>query len=124
MKWELAPDIQKQIVFLVKKLTFSHLCPERVFCFRSFGSKSSALARIWSLPRIWQRALNTKPAYCLEVISEKFDRLALAEQKKILVHELLHIPRNFSGTLLSHRQAKGEGFEKRVEKLFKQISKH
>lgn len=102
MTWEFAPDLQKRVAKLVFTLNFSHIDPQRIIVFRSFGSKSMAKARIWSLPRIWQKALNVEPHYCLEVLSEKFDKLSLDQQQKILIHELLHIPKNFSGSLLPH----------------------
>lgn len=121
MEWKTAPDIKKEITKLLLRLNLSYVEAERIFCFRSFGSKSRAWARIWSLPRIWQKALNASPAYCLEILSEKFDKLNLEQQQKILIHELLHIPKNFSGTLLAHRRSRGVRFEKRVEQLFKQI---
>jgi predicted metallopeptidase len=102
MIWEVAPDLQKKVVKLVSVLKYSHIDPKRVVVFRSFGSKSKARARIWSLPRIWQQALKVKPHYCLEVLSEKFSRLTPQEQEQILIHELRHIPKNFSGSLLPH----------------------
>ncbi len=104
MNWEFAPDVKRQVSLLIKKLSFNHLNSKRIFCFRSFGSKSRAYARIWSLPRIWQKALNVKPAYCLEVLSERFDKLSKSEKEKVLIHEFKHIPKNFSGTLLGHRR--------------------
>jgi len=82
MKWELAPDIQEQVNNLVKELSLNYITSKRVFCFRSEGSKSKAKGRIWSLPRIWQQALKTEAGYCLEVISERFDKLSLHDQKK------------------------------------------
>lgn len=112
MEWELAFDIQKEIKKLIQDLKLVHLDPKRIFCFRSHGSKSRAQARIWSLPRIWQKALKTSPAYCLEVLSEKFDRLDKNQKQKILLHELLHIPKNFSGFLLPHRKSRGVRFKK------------
>jgi predicted metallopeptidase len=103
MDWQFAPDLQKDIFKLVKKLNFDHIDPKKIVAFRSFGSKSRARARIWSLPRIWQKALKVEPHYCIEVLSEKFDHLRSSEKKKILIHELLHIPKTFSGSLLPHR---------------------
>lgn len=100
--WELAPDIKKRVEGIIHTRKLSYLDPERIVVFRSFGSKSRAQARIWSLPRIWQKALSVTPHYCLEVISEKFDKLPVRRQKKILLHELAHIPSNFSGSLLPH----------------------
>jgi predicted metallopeptidase len=102
MIWELSPDLQKKVDQLVSTLNYSHIDPKRVIVFRSFGSKSRARARIWSLPRIWQQALKVKPHYCLEVISERFDHLHSRQQEEILIHELRHIPKNFSGSLLPH----------------------
>lgn len=114
MDWEFAPDIEKEIRSLLRKFSFPHVEPERIFCFRSFGSKSRARARIWSLPRIWQKALRITPAYCLEVLAEKFDKLDEEQQRQTLIHELLHIPKNFSGSLVT---------EGRVRVLFKRLQR-
>lgn len=119
MDWQLAPKLHKRVGKLAKALEFSHIDPKRVMVFQSYGSKSRARARIWSLPRIWQKALKVKPHYCLEVLSEKFDKLSREDQDKILIHELLHIPKTFSGALLSHRGRKRRIDQKVVEKLFK-----
>lgn len=104
MNWEFAPDVKRQTCLLAKKLSLNYISSGRIFCFRSFGSKSRATARIWSLPRIWQKALKTKPGYCIEVISERFDKMTVGEKEKVLIHELKHIPKNFSGALLGHRK--------------------
>lgn len=121
MDWEKAEDIQKEIKSLVSKLNFININPKRVICFRSFGSKSRARARIWGFPRIWQKALKIKPHYAIEVLSEKFDKLSQEEKKKVLIHELLHIPKNFSGSLLPHRRRGGKTIGKEVERLFKKF---
>lgn len=121
MIFEKAPDIQKRIIFLARKLFLEHIEPEKVIGFRSFGSKSRAQARIWSFPKIWQKALGLSPYYCVEVLAEKFDRLSIDEQTKVLIHELLHIPKNFSGALLPHR-GRGRQIDRReVERLFKMV---
>jgi len=123
MDWQFAPDIQKEVAKIISALSFSHIDRRRVFVFRSFGSRSRARARIWGLPRIWQQALKTKGGYCLEVISEKFDHLSREDKEKILIHELLHIPQNFSGALLPHR-GRGKAIDsKRVKNLFKKFKK-
>lgn len=103
MVFHFAPDIQDRVSQIVLKTGLSYIDPSKIKCFRSCGSKSKAKARIWSFPKIWQQALGIKPHYIIEVLSEKFDEVNIMEQDKILIHELLHIPKNFSGSLLPHR---------------------
>lgn len=127
MEFVLAPDIASELKRIVSVLDLSHIKPQNIVSFRSYGSKSRAVARIWSLPRIWQMALNKEAHYCIEVISEKFDRLPQAEKEKVLIHELLHVPKNFSGALLPHRQRSKRIDRRTVErwhtKLCKNINK-
>ncbi len=103
MEWEEAPDIKREIEKIIKVIDFSHIKTARVFCFRTYGSKSRSYARIWAMPKIFQTALGINPAYVIEVLSKHFDRLDEDEKKKVLIHELLHIPKNFSGSLVPHR---------------------
>lgn len=120
MEWIDAPDIKKEIEEITGRLSFSHLKVDRIVCFRSFGSTSRARARIWSLPRVWQQALNTSAMYIIEVLSERFDKLSHDDKKRVLIHELLHVPKNFSGSLLPHR-GRGKGINAHVvEKFFRE----
>lgn len=119
MDWNKAPDVQKKIGSLAVKLGLTNIDPKRIVCFRSYGSKSRARARIWGLPRVWQKALRVEAYYVIEVLSERFDRLSQDEKKKILIHELLHIPKNFSGSLLPHRSRGGRTIGREVERLFR-----
>ncbi|MEM3023045.1 MAG: putative metallopeptidase [Candidatus Bathyarchaeia archaeon] len=101
-----APDIQERVRELVGSLGFDHIDADRVICLRSRGSRASrALARIHGLPRVWQRALSSGPLYVIEVISERFDALDGEERDKVLIHELLHIPKGFGGGLRGHKKA-------------------
>lgn len=125
MKWIPAPDITSRIAYLVRYLDFDHVQSPQVYCFRSSGSVGRAVARIWSLPTIWQQALSVPASYCLEVIGEKFDRLSLPEQEKVLIHELLHIPKTFSGALVPHRNHRHRTFRHyhdRVDTLFNSLA--
>lgn len=122
MKFLTAPDIKQRIRLIVEKLGMDYVLVNRLICFRSLGSKSKARARIWSFPRVWQLALKIQPHYIIEVISEKFDQMSIADQDKTLIHELLHIPQNFSGALLSHRR-KGRILDmKMVNKLYEKLN--
>lgn len=116
-----APDVKREITHMVQSLHFSHVDPRRVICMRSTGSTSRARARIWSFPKIWQQALDLGPHYIIEVLSEKFDRLPLDEQTRVLIHELMHIPKNFSGALLPHRgRGRSRIDDQSIESLFRQ----
>ena len=118
LEWEKDPDIQRQIGDIVSRLQMNHINPNRVFCFRTTGSKAPANARIWSFPKVFQIALEIAPAYAIEIISEKYDRLSADEKTKVIIHELLHIPKNFSGSLLPHKYGNTR-IDKEVESLYK-----
>lgn len=122
--WQDAPDIKARVDDLVVKLNLHWIRPEDVYCVRSNYSNANAYARIWGMSRIWQEVLGIRAAYCLEVLSEKFDHLDKRRRDEILMHELAHIPKNFSGALLAHTKSKG-GFHdklKEMEAAYKKIS--
>lgn len=125
MKLQPAPDIKHRILFIINQLGLSQIAGDRLHFFRSHGSTGRATARIWSLPTIWQQALGVQPGYCIEVISEKFDRLRPPDQERVLIHELLHIPKRFTGGLVPHRTSKHRSFRHyhdSVETLFNALS--
>ncbi len=85
---------------------------------RGIGSSARAFARIWSLPRPWQLALKVAPQYVIEVIAGHFDRLSASDQDRTLIHELMHIPKTFSGALVSHRGRSHRIDRRTVEVLY------
>lgn len=103
LEWEDAGEVKKDIEEILGVLDFSYIDPHRIFCFRSYGSKSRSYARIWTFPKIFQRALKLEPAYVIEVLAKYYDKLDSDNKKKVLIHELLHIPKNFSGALVPHK---------------------
>ncbi|OGV91873.1 hypothetical protein A3A66_01545 [Microgenomates group bacterium RIFCSPLOWO2_01_FULL_46_13] len=125
MEIERAGDIDTKIRYLVRHLNLPHIDASRIIAFRSYGSEARARARIWSLPRIWQEALKVKAHYVIEVLSHHFDHLSEEEKLKVLIHELLHIPKTFSGALVPHRGAYRRYHIHRglVEQLFKRLKK-
>jgi len=115
LKYVEAPDVKRLVNEVVDSLDLFHVVPQFVYCYRSKGSKSKrTVARIHGLGKIWQEALLKPPAYVIEVISERYDRLSEEEKEKTIIHELLHIPKGFSGGFRPH---KGYINKKRVEKL-------
>ena len=118
MKWQKDLKIQKELRKLVKALSFDHVNSNRIHAFKTYGSKARAYARIWAFPKIFQEVLDVPPAYVIEVLSERFDKLSDDNKTKVLIHELLHIPKNFSGSLLPHR-GRGRRLDKEVDRLFR-----
>lgn len=119
MQWVPATDITREIKSIVKHLELEYIDATKIICFRSFGSVARARARIWSMPRVWQLALNIKPHYVIEVIAEKFDHLSEDDRTRVLIHELMHIPKTFSGSLVPHRGRFHSINHRSVESLFK-----
>ncbi len=110
IKYHPAPDIKKKITELIQNNGFHNVSAERIYCFRSHGSGSRRiLARIWSFPKIWQLALYMEPRYVIEVLSERFDKLSPEKQEEVLIHELKHIPKKFSGGLRKHHHGNPRG---------------
>lgn len=122
LEWLESKDLEKSIKGLIISCNFKYINPERVYCYVSTGAKTRAYARIWGLGRIFQQALEIKPAYVIEVISEKFNRLTHEQREMVLIHELLHIPKSFSGALVPHRH-KGGVNDKVVREVYYQMKK-
>ena len=102
--YERAPDVTELLVRIIDKLGLTHIPKNRVYCYRSYGSKATnVIARIHSLPHIWQQALSEPAYYAIEVLAEQYDRLPYEEKEKTLIHELLHIPQTFGGGFRHHK---------------------
>lgn len=115
--WEEAPDIAKRSLKLINDLEMDWILFDRLFFYRSNNSKARAYARTWGLPALWQRSLNVEPGYIIEVLAEHFDKLDLKNQDKVILHELTHIPHNFSGALVPHTHRKKGSFHKKLDEL-------
>ena len=102
MKYEYAPDIEKYAREIVAKLDMRHIDLDKVGFVRSYGSRSNAIARCHGLSKAFQKAFYMQPLYVIEVISERFDKLSEKEKIKVVIHELLHIPKSFGGGFRHH----------------------
>lgn len=122
LEWEEAKEVKREVVKIVKLLELDYILTSRIFCYRTEGSKAKAYARTWMMPKIFQDALDIPPAYVIEVLSKYFDKLSEDEKSKVLIHELLHIPKNFSGALLSHHGV-NRHITKDANSLFKEYKK-
>lgn len=116
--WMLAPDISERALVLITEFKMDWILYERLFFYRSNNSRARAYARTWGLPKLWQRSLEVEPGYIIEVLSEHFDKLSVKDQDKVILHELTHIPRNFSGSLVPHTRHKKGSFHDKLEQLY------
>lgn len=121
MNYKPAPEIKKQIKVLIKELNFVHIKPNQIHCIRSFDAKTRAYARIWGMSRLFKEVAGLEPHYIIEVIAQRFDKLDQREKIKTLIHELMHIPKTFSGALLSHRGPHHEINDREVEKILRNL---
>jgi predicted metallopeptidase len=116
MKYKFAEDIQKKAEE-ISRVLFPHIKTEYVKCFRSEGTSSRrTIARCHALGKLLQKALNLKPFYVLEFLSERFDKMDEEEKIKIIIHELMHIPKSFGGGFKHHDFVNGRNVNKYYKK--------
>jgi predicted metallopeptidase len=115
-----APDIRQKMEHIVQTVGMEHVDLTRVACYRSKGSSTRRIiARCHGLPKVMQLGLNTRAFYVIEMISERFDRMSPDDQTEVLIHELMHIPKNFGGGFRQHDFVCRREVQK-VHKLYKQ----
>lgn len=119
MKYESAPDLQAKAEEFCRIL-FPHVKTWRIKCFRSFGTSSrGTIARCHTIGKLMQKTIGVKAHYGLEFISERFDKMSQEDQLKVILHELMHIPKTFGGGFKHHNWVT----EKNVNKLFVEYNK-
>jgi len=116
IKYELSPEILIKLRDIAKRIGMEHVNFAGVYAVRSRGSQSrGTIARCHALSKIWQKCLGIKAVYIIEIISERFDKMSSEEQIKVLIHELMHIPKSFGGGFKHHDFVN----ERNVEKLYR-----
>jgi predicted metallopeptidase len=116
IKYHQAPDIQKRAEQVIKTMDWNHVLLEHIAFLRSTGSKARyTIARCHALGKAMQIGMGRKKGfYLIEVISEKFDKLRAEEQTKVIIHELMHIPKSFGGGFIHHNKV----HEKSVKAMY------
>ncbi len=115
IKYIPAPDIEEKAKHIAVRTEMERDF-SRVHFVRSHGSKAKrTLARCHALPRVLQTALGVKAHYVVEVISENFDKLGEKEKTKVIIHELLHIPKGMKGGFRQHDYVCG----KNIDQIYK-----
>lgn len=120
MQWNAARDIHSRLRRIVRALGLSYINARRIRCARVWGSRANALARIWGLPPVFQDALRLEPHYVIEFMAPAFDRLPREEQDRVIIHELLHIPKTFSGGIRPERSPSLDISRRTVERYYRQ----
>lgn len=114
-----ARDVKDLTARIVAQLGFDHVDVNGIHCYRSINSKSKrTVARIHNLSKVWQKALDKPANYLIEVISERYDKLSQEEKEKVIIHELLHIPKGFSGGFRPHR---GYITSRKIDALYEKL---
>jgi len=104
IKYERDREVQGMINNIADTLGLKHLKQGRVVGVRSTGSKSRRiLARCWAMSKVFQTAFEQPPAYVIEVIDHRWEKLSAEDKEKLVIHELLHIPKCFGGGLRPHK---------------------
>ncbi|MEM4330684.1 MAG: putative metallopeptidase [Candidatus Pacearchaeota archaeon] len=115
MRYEEAEDVRRLAEDIIKKFKWNHIDLSNLGFLRSFGTSSRrTVARCHSLGKAMQVAMGRKGFYVIEVISERFDKLNEEEKIKVIIHELMHIPKTFGGGFVHHNKVN----EKNVNFLY------
>ena len=102
MKYFDALDLQDRMEDIVLTLAMEHIDLSRVKCIRSKGSKTKrTIARCHALGKVMQKGMNIGAFYTIEFL-EYFDKMSKKEQDKVIIHELMHIPKTFGGGFRHH----------------------
>ncbi len=112
MRYDYAPDLKARLSEIVAKLQMDHINLDRVECLRSFGSSTKrTIARCHTIGKVMQKGMKVPAFYTIEFL-EKFDKLSLSDQDKVIIHELLHIPKTFGGGFRQHDFVCDENIER------------
>ncbi len=117
IKYVYADDVKKRGEDIIKVLNLEHIDLENIAFIRSFGSRSKyTIARCHALGKAMQIGMRRQTSfYLIEVISEKFDKLTEEDKIKVIIHEIMHIPKTFGGGFIQHDKVN----EKNVSILYK-----
>lgn len=114
-------DIEERLKNIVTETGLFHVDLDRIRCVRSYGSSTrNTAARIHGISKAFLTGFGMKPSYVIEFIAEVFDKLPPQAQDEVIIHELLHIPKSFSGGLVPHGRI---NFDKETKILRKMLRK-
>lgn len=117
IKYTYAPDIEREARLIVRVLGWAHVDLSNLGFLRSYGSTANyTIARCHGLGKAMQVGMQRRKSfYVIEVISERFDNLPQDEKIKVIIHELMHIPKSFGGGFIHHNKVN----DRTVDKVYK-----
>ena len=102
IRYSFDQELQGKTEEISRKL-FSHVKLDRIKCFKSYGSSSrGTIARCHTIGKLMQLTIGVKAHYGIEFISENFDKLNENDKTRVIIHELMHIPKTFGGGFKHH----------------------
>jgi predicted metallopeptidase len=60
MQYSKAPEIHKQISYLVKELKLYYINPKQIHCIRSYDAKTRAYARVWGMSKLFKEVVGNR----------------------------------------------------------------
>lgn len=115
MKYTFSPELQ-ELTSEIAKTLFPHVDMTRVKCFVSSGSSTRrTIARCHTIGKLMQKTIGVPAHYGIEFIDKTFNRLPEDEKVKVIIHELMHIPKTFGGGFRQHDFV----CEKNVKEMYK-----
>jgi len=92
-----APDIKERAIAIATKLNMSHIDFDRVH-FYYYYCDTRTIAKITGFFKVLQLAYpHIRPFYVISVNQKNFLGVSKRDQDSTILHELLHIPKTFSG---------------------------
>lgn len=106
IKYIYAEDVKERAEDIVNILGWNYIDLNNLAYIRSYGCTSKyTIARCHALGKAMQVGMKrTTSFYLIEVLSEKFDKLPEDEKIKVIIHELMHIPKTFGGGFIQHNK--------------------
>ena len=119
IKYFFDDELNQRTLAIAQKL-FPHIKLGQLKCFRSVGSSSKGtIARCHTIGKLMQMTIGVSAHYGIEFLSENFDKLSKVEQDKVIIHELMHIPKSFGGGFRHHDYV----CDKNIDKFHKELTK-
>jgi len=92
-----ALELKERAIKIAQKLNLNHIDFDRVHFYR-YTCNTRTIAKVTGFFKTLQLAYpHIQPFYVITINNHNFERESEKEQNQTILHELLHIPKTFSG---------------------------